>query len=384
MVSQEHSKDGGVKLDHLFFSFLLFLGFLGVGYILVPFLHPIIFGILIATVAYPIHGKILKLLGNRKMVAAVVSTSTVVSVFLIPTLIFLSMVINQGVIAAKDGLKLLDKNTPILVDQVVPGEKQNFIEGFFAKYEDREWMKKFRVNFDITPESIEDIHKSTLKFFRDQLSTLSNKVVTLFTKAGGMVFNFLITVLVLFYLFLDGEKVLRYLLHLSPLPHKDEQRLLDRIKSVNKSAIQGTFFTACCHGLVSVVSLAIVGLPALFLGTLIAVASVVPVVGTALVLVPLIIYLLVIGKVGSVMFIIIWWAIFNNIVDYIIRPILMRGEEEISPVLLLFSIMGGVTKFGLAGFLYGPLLLGVLTVLLWIYEDRNRTFLSQQDATTHY
>jgi len=381
MLNQENSREVGLKIDHLFFSFLLLLSFLGVGYILAPFLHPIIFGILIATVAYPIHSKALKLFHGRKMLAAVVSTATVVSLFVIPIIIFLTMVINQGVIAAKDGLNLLDNKVPALVEKSSASDDQNFIEDFFIKYEERKWMVKFRTTFDITPESIDNIHESTLQFFRNQLSSLSDKVVTLFAKAGEVVFNFLITILVLFYLFLDGEKVLHYLLHLSPLPHKEEQQLLERIKSVNKSAIQGTFFTACCHGLVSTISLAIVGLPALFLGTLIAVASVVPVVGTALVLVPLIIYLLAIGKVGSVIFIIIWWAIFNNIVDYIIRPILMKGEEEISSVILLLSIMGGVSKFGLAGFLYGPLLFGVLTVLLWIYEERNQAFLSSQDAT---
>ena len=185
--------------------------------------------------------------------------------------------------------------------------------------------------------------------------------------------------LVMFYIFIDGERVVKYLGHLSPLPHSEEEKLIQRIKAVSKSAIQGTFLTACCQGLFGTIGLLIIGLPAIFLGCLWGITSIIPVIGTAIVLIPVAIYLAVNGLYSQIIFILIWALIFNNIVDYLIRPRLMRAEGDMPSTLLLFAIIGGVGKFGLLGFVYGPLIFGIMAVMLWLYEQRNAQFLNDQD-----
>ncbi len=211
------------------------------------------------------------------------------------------------------------------------------------------------------------------------LANASQKVFGLISLAGNMIFSLLISLLVMFYVFCDGKRLLRIVHHLSPLPKSQEDALFARIRSVSRSAMQGTFFTACCQGIVAMVGLAIAGLPALFLGTLFGITSMVPVVGTAIVLIPLLGYLLIIGNVGTAIFIFVWCMIFNNIVDYVIRPRLMKGEDNMPTVIMLFAIIGGVGRFGLLGFVYGPVIFGTMAVLMWIYEERNSLFLNGQD-----
>ncbi|MCK5834709.1 MAG: AI-2E family transporter, partial [Lentisphaeria bacterium] len=228
------------------------------------------------------------------------------------------------------------------------------------------------------------MYSNFVKYATSSLSelskSLSSKVLNIFTIAGGLIFDLCIAIMVIFYLFMNGATVISRLLHLSPLAAKDEKLLMDKITVVTKSAFQGTFLTAACHGIVSFISLSIIGLPAVFLATLVAISSIVPVVGTALVLVPIIIYLFTIGEIGSIIFIIIWALIFNNVVDYIIRPLLMKDGSKSSSILFLFSIMGGVAKFGILGFLYGPIIFAVMSVVLEIYSERNKAFLNLQDG----
>jgi predicted PurR-regulated permease PerM len=361
----------------------MFIAFVGVWYILSPFMNPIIVGILVSSVFYPLHRIVDKWCKQKALLSAALSTTLVVAFFIIPAIIFTSMVIKQGIYVVNQGLERLEESN-ITSDHATTPLKDNFIEKFFNKNKDKAWVIKLRQEFDITPKVIDEMYKKFLQYATSSLSdiskSLSSKLLNIFTIAGGMVFDFFITMLVIFYLFMNGQKVMMRLLHLSPLAAKDEKLFTDKIRVVTKSAFQGTFLTAVCHGLVSFVSLSIVGLPAIFLATLVAISSSVPVVGTALVLGPIIIYLYTIGKIGSIVFIIIWALIFNNIVDYVIRPMLMKDGAESSSVLFLFSIMGGVAKFGIVGFLYGPIIFAIMTVVLEIYSERNKEFLNQQDG----
>lgn len=382
MIKNADLDQGHLKLENMFFAFLMLIAFIGVWYILSPFINLIVLGILVSSVFYPLHKKVCHFFKDRALLSASVSTTLVVAFFLIPTIIFTSMVVNQGIYVVNQGLKSLE-NSRIARDQEIKTKDKNFIEAFFIENEQKSWMIKLRKEFDITPKTIDDLYKDFVGYATTSLSelskNLSSKVLNIFTIAGGLVLDFCIMILVIFYLFMNGAQVVTRLLHLSPLATKDQKLLMNKIVSVNKSAFQGTFLTATCHGIVSFVSLYFVGLPAVFLATLVAISSIVPVVGTALVLGPVVIYLFSIGKIGSVIFVIIWALIFSNVVDYVIRPMLMKDGSKSSSILFLFSIMGGVAKFGVVGFLYGPIIFAVMAVVLEIYSERNKEFLNHQD-----
>ena len=99
------------------------------------------------------------------------------------------------------------------------------------------------------------------------------------------------------------------------------------------------------------------------------VASILPVVGPGIIWLPGSVYLYFRGDLGLALGLVLYGAVIISIVDNILRPILIRGAESTSTVLIFLSILGDVTYFGLVGFILGPLLLSFLLSLLRIYQS---------------
>lgn len=408
------------KNDRLFFN-VLFLFVIGlVIYLIYPLINPIIIGVLTATLFYKFNKKVTFLCKGRRILGAAISTSTIFLLVVLPLIGFLYMAVTQGIEITNDTTRYLKSEE--FQELVVKVQDYQFFVWVKKTFNIKENLladdkapepepapdteqilpppvtatdgegeaglatpqKPINLVTDIerkptTYQSQKTVFEKIIGPLKTFLANASKNVLNIISLAGNMIFSLLISLLVMFYVFCDGRRILRIVHHLSPLPKSQEDALFEQIRSISRSAMQGTFFTACCQGLVAMVGLAIAGLPALFLGTLFGITSMVPVVGTAIVLIPLLGYLLIINCSGTALFIFIWCMIFNNIVDYVIRPRLMKGEDNMPTVIMLFAIIGGVGRFGLLGFVYGPVIFGIMAVLLWIYEERNSLFLNGQD-----
>ncbi len=126
--------------------------------------------------------------------------------------------------------------------------------------------------------------------------------------------------------------------------------------------------TAVAQGFAGGIGLWIAGISPLFWGTMMAFASLIPVVGTAIIWLPAVVYLVLIGSWGKAVFLAIWSMVVVGSIDNFLRPFLMKGEGGISSIYLFFAILGGINLFGIVGILYGPLILGVAAILLYLYE----------------
>jgi predicted PurR-regulated permease PerM len=192
------------------------------------------------------------------------------------------------------------------------------------------------------------------------------------------VFHFFVMIFLAFYLVRDGEDMLRGIRDLSPLREDQENRILDKIKAVARSALLGNFMTAVCQGLVGGVGLAIVGIPAILWGTLMGFSSLIPIVGTSIVWIPAVAYLLLLGRWRSAIFLALWSIVLGSTIDNFLRPFLMRGQAKMSPFYIFLAIIGGISCFGVVGILYGPLILGFATVMLYIYQVEYRDLLDEK------
>jgi predicted PurR-regulated permease PerM len=88
--------------------------------------------------------------------------------------------------------------------------------------------------------------------------------------------------------------------------------------------------------------------------------------------VPAVIYLLVLGKFGLAIFLLIWSIVVVGMADNFLRPALMKGDTGMSSAILFFAILGGINLFGLIGVIYGPLIFGICWMLLQIYDISTR------------
>jgi predicted PurR-regulated permease PerM len=110
-------------------------------------------------------------------------------------------------------------------------------------------------------------------------------------------------------------------------------------------------------------------------------ASVVPIVGTALVWVPGGIYLIIMGDYGQATGVMVWCLIVSIICDNWLRPKLIGGQADLHPLLTFFAVLGGISYFGLVGLILGPLVLAILLSLIDVYK---RYFLNTAQAQAEF
>lgn len=172
----------------------------------------------------------------------------------------------------------------------------------------------------------------------------------------------------LFFLVRDGRSMLRGLRSLSPLSDQEEDRILEHVSQAARAVVVGNLLTALSQGVVGGVGLAIVGLPGLFLGALMGLASLVPVVGTGLVSIPSIIWLAGVGQWVSAIVLGVWVVLLVGPIDNYLRPFFMRGAGAQSTFFVFIAIIGGLAHFGVSGLVFGPLILALVVALLDIYR----------------
>ena len=182
-----------------------------------------------------------------------------------------------------------------------------------------------------------------------------------------------------FFLIRDEARILNRILHLAPMSRSQEMQIIGKINEIGKSALLGTFVTALAQGIAGGIAFYICGLPGLFWGMVMAFASLIPMIGTALIWIPAALYLIISGSLWLSLFLVIWCVIVVGGIDNFVRPLFMQNGSEMNTLLIFFSILGGINSFGLMGLLYGPLLFGLALVLLYIYSIDFKGFLSELD-----
>src|SRR5690606_41508421 len=110
-------------------------------------------------------------------------------------------------------------------------------------------------------------------------------------------------------------------------------------------------------------------------------ASFIPVVGTALIWVPASLYLLLIDDWPWALFMALWGAIVVGAIDNFLRALLMQGSAGMNTMLIFLSLIGGIQRFGLIGVIYGPIIFALTLVLLKLYTLEFQDFLEQQDKS---
>lgn len=357
--------------DKVVRPFLVAVLFLSLGlalYVIWPFIDPIIMGAVMATLFHPLQGWILRRLPGKRNLAALITVILITLVIVIPVLLFLAALISQGIeMAAQASLWLGEVDLARLQENPRVAQMLAWVQAHlpFVHLEGEE-LRAQLVGVST------GLGQALLK---GGTSILGNAV--------NFVVSFAIMLFLTFYFLRDGKAMVSTAKHLSPLRSGQEERILARIKAVTRSVFVGSFLTALCQGLAGGIAMAIVGIPPLFWGTVLGLASLVPVVGTALVWVPATAYLVLIGSYKSAVFFALWCAIIVGSIDNFLRPFLMQGQAQMSPFYIFLAIIGGLQVFGLAGVLYGPLIIAFATVMLYIYRSEYHEVLDEvhEDST---
>jgi predicted PurR-regulated permease PerM len=320
--------------------------------ILSPFINVLILAIILASLFNPLQMYLERLLTGRKNLAALLIVLIITFAIAIPVLVFTSTLVSQG-------LETVNKtNTWLQTGKLHQLVQDPRINTYLAKLHDR--LPFLEVDKAAIANDLLNLSKSVGQF-------LLGKVAVMLSNVVDLVAQFFVMIFIVFYLVRDGGEMVENVRYYIPLRADQQDRIIDGIRVVVKSVLLGTFITALCQGVVGGVALQFLGFPGLFWGTMMALASLIPIVGAYLVWVPIALYLAILGQVKAAVFLAVWSIVLLGIIDNFLRPFFMKGKSKMSPFYIFLAILGGVQYFGLRGILYGPLILSFAMIMLFIY-----------------
>lgn len=188
------------------------------------------------------------------------------------------------------------------------------------------------------------------------------------TNVFSFVVSFFFMLLIIFYLFIDGNDLLKFIIDLSPLPNDQDEKLIKKFKDMSVAILLGNGFAAVVQGVLGGVIFHIfeLGSPIIW-GVIMTFLAFLPIVGIGAVLVPCSIYLFLKAQIMMGIFVLIYYGVLSVGMEYLVKPKLVGDRVKMHTLVVFLSIMGGLKLFGILGIIYGPLLMTFFLTLTDIY-----------------
>jgi predicted PurR-regulated permease PerM len=230
------------------------------------------------------------------------------------------------------------------------------------------------------PVQLQSIIENFTRDLNSTLANFTNNAFQAFSSLVSNVVNFFLSLFLFFftiyYLLKDGRHFKAILVDISPLNERQETELVSKLSSAVNGVVKGSFLIALSQGLVATIGFLIFGVPQPILwGMFTVLAALVPTVGTAISLIPAIIYLLITDHVGAAIGLTIWGALAVGMIDNVISPMLIGAKTKLHPLLVLFSVLGGIQLFGFLEFLLGPIFMAVFVTLVDMFRHEFKDYL---------
>lgn len=210
---------------------------------------------------------------------------------------------------------------------------------------------------------------------------------TLMEWISSFTVNIFVLIIVLYFMLTGGRKMEQYLYGLLPFNQQDGGEILHKIKLIVQSNAIGIPLLAVIQGSIATIGYWIFGVPNLLLfGLLTSFATIIPIVGTMIVWVPLAIYLAMNGQWGHAIGLTAYSAIVVAQSDNLIRLFLQKKMANIHPLITIFGVVIGLSLFGFMGVIFGPLLLSIFMLCVNLFKikylDTNTTTeITSQNST---
>lgn len=304
----------------------------------------------------PVYQKFVTWFKGRRSLASAV---TLLCVFL---LIFLPLVGLLGVVTAQ-AVRVGQRATPWIREQL---QEPSALDSVFESLPFHEKILEYR---EVLLEKAEQLVSGLS-------SVLVNSVSSFTFSTVNFLFLFFIFMYTLFFFLKDGRRLIEKILFYLPLKDEDEHRLLDKFTSVTRATLKGTLVIGVLQGSLAGVAFWVVGIPsALFWGTIMVVLSVIPVIGSPMVWVPAAIIWGASGHVLGAVGLAVFCGALVGSLDNILRPMLVGKDTRMHELFILLGTIGGISMFGIVGFVIGPIVAALFITVWEIYGETFKAYL---------
>jgi predicted PurR-regulated permease PerM len=324
-----------------------------------PLLHTIILSLIFSAISHPFYRRCLRLTGNRPVAAALLVICCLMFLVILPISLFIIGLIPQASQSVADITRWLQTADPgaMLASTLAP--LLSLLQDHFP---------------DLSLDALD---------FKQNMVALSSRMGQYLLSSGTYLLrntalfigHLCVMLLIMFFALIDGKVWLRRLEYLLPLKPEQTVIIIESVRRMSRAVLVGGFCVATLQGVAGGIGFALVGIPPLFWGTVMVFAALVPVFGTGLVWGPAVLILFFTGEWQSALFLLLWCGIGVTGIDSILRPLLIRDGARVSVLFIFLSILSGVMTFGMLGLLYGPVILGLVVVMIDIYNQEYRSIL---------
>ncbi len=335
-----------------YFLILFAITILLLGRLLWPFVSILILSFILVGISKPFFG----LLTNKfsPAFASLLTCALIVILVFVPLVFFIGALSKEafslyqlGKTANFDiGLKMKE----LLEESTLVVRAQEMLAGFGISLEPEGLNKE-----------LAEVTKVVGLFLYNQASAWAENIMS-------FMFNFFMMILDIFFLLIDNERLVNFVLRLSPLPDDQERHLIVKFKEIAGAILVGNGVCGIIQGLLGGIAFSIFGLGSPILwGGIMVILAFLPIFGIGLVLIPAAFLLFIKGKIGSAVFFLIFYAVLSFSVEYLLKPKLVGEQVKMHTLLVFLSILGGLSVFGVLGIIYGPLIVTAFLTLSEIY-----------------
>jgi predicted PurR-regulated permease PerM len=321
-------------------GFLLFL-VVGITVLLLVmirgFLVSVILAGVFAAMARPVYLALARWLGGRHAPAAGMTVLLLLLLIVVPVAAFLALVVTQAIEVAEIAVDWIQEQSGRL------GELTEWLRGLPL-------VGQFVPNEEALVSRAGDFVGRAGTFVVDNARAVTAGTV-------NAVLQLFVMLYALYFFLRDGPRILSRILYFTPLEEDDEGKLIAQFVSVTRATIKGSILIGLLQGGLAGAAFFLLGLPgAAFWSTVMAVLSVIPVLGAGIVWAPASVILMFTGRAAAGIGLAIWGLVVVGLIDNFLRPRLVGRDTKMPDLLVLLSTFGGLAMFGLVGFIIGPII----------------------------
>ncbi len=336
---------------------------LGFVWILLPFYGTILWGTILALLFTPLYRWWLPRLRRRRTLAALFTLLIVVVMVILPV----------ALVAAA-----LAQEATAVYQRIQSGawNPAAYLQGIFDALPN--WLTGLMNRFGLTDFAA--LQRKLVSVLTQGSQLIATQALSIGFDTFDFVARLFIMLYLAFFLIRDGDGVLRAVRRAIPLAPEHQRELAEKFVTVTRATVKGNLLVALIQGLLGGLAFWFLGVQsALLWAVLMAVLSMLPAVGAALVWAPVALYFFANGAVWQGVALVLWGVLVIGLVDNVLRPVLVGKETRMPDYLVMISTLGGLAVFGINGFVLGPVIAALFIAVWHIYAASSQSHPSEVD-----
>ena len=337
------------ELERRFFLWMLIAVTLLFGWVLEPFWGAVFWACALSVIFYPLQQWLLQHFSARRGRMALLTLCCSVLVVVLPLLAIGASFVQEGI----------NFYARLQSGEVDPAKMIDAVKSAFPAAVST--LQGFGIDTD-------NLRLKLTEFAMGTSKVLAGEMLAIGQNAAGLFLNIALMLYLAFFLLRDGPKLLHLLVEALPLGDEREHLLLAKFAEVTRATVKGNLVVAVVQGTLGGIIFFLLDIPAPILwGVVMTFLSLLPAVGAALVWLPVSLYLYATGQWVPATVLIAYGALVIGLTDNILRPLLVGRDTKLPDYVVLFSTLGGISLFGINGFVLGPLVAALFMVFWQIF-----------------